>query len=133
MELDTEFNDLGTRGNSHGDTEDFDDLELLEGCQNVKLIRLRIWYDDFVYGIQSLYETSNKGVVVSPKRIQEEAEVWNLQYEEIFFNRDECITSVTGHSGSWIDHVIFTTNQGREVRFGLSDGGNPFDLEIPEG
>jgi hypothetical protein len=133
MELDTEFNDLGTRGNNHSETEDFDDLELLEGCQNVKLIRIRIWYDDFVYGIQTLYETSNKGVVVSPKRIQEGAEVWNLQYEEIFFNRDECITSVTGNAGSVMDHVIFATNQGREVRFGLSDGGEPFDLEIPEG
>ena len=133
MELDTEFNDLNTRGKSHGDTEDFDDLELLGGCQNVKLIRIRVWYDDFVYGLQTIYETSNKGVVVSPKRIQEGSEVWNLQYEEVFFNRNECITSVRGNHGSVIDHVIFGTNQGREVRFGLSDGGNPFDLEIPEG
>ena len=131
--METEYTDLGVKGKSHGDTEDFDDTELLEGGQNVRLVRIRVWYDDFVYGIQTIYETSNLGMIVSSKRISEDAEAWKLQYEEICFNRNESITSLRGHHGQVIDHVIFETNQGRELRFGLSDGGEPFDLEIPPG
>lgn len=133
MDPETEFFDIGTRGNTHGDTVEFDDVELLADCQNVRLTRIRVWYDDFVYGIQTIYETSNNGMVVSPKRISEEAEAWKLQYDEVFFNRNESITAIKGSHGNIIDHVIFETNQGREIRFGLSDGGDPFDLEIPEG
>ena len=133
MELETEFTDCGVKGESHGDTQDFDDTELLAGGQNVRLTRIRVWYDDYVYGIQTIYETSNIGMIVSPKRISEDAEAWKLKYEEIFFNRNESIIAIRGSHGSIMDHVIFETNQGRELRFGISDGGDPFDLEIEPG
>ncbi|CAI2360998.1 unnamed protein product [Moneuplotes crassus] len=133
MESETEFFDIGSRGNVHDDTVEFDDIELVEDNQNVRLIRIRVWYDDFVYGIQTVYETSNNGILVSPKRLGAQAETWNLKYEEVYFNRNESVVAIKGSHGEIIDHVIFVTSQGREIRFGLSDGGDPFDLEIPEG
>lgn len=131
--METEFKDLGVRGNSHADTEHFDDASLVEGGKNVRLTRIRVWYDDFVYGLQTIYESSNNGIIVSPKRMNPETEHWNLKYEEIFFNRNESIIRLYGHAGAIIDYVVFVTNKGRELRFGLSDGGDPFDLDIPEG
>jgi hypothetical protein len=131
--METEFNDLGVRGNSHDDTVEFDDVELLEGCQNVRLVRIRVWYDDYIYGLQTIYESSNNGMIVSPKRMNDDVESWKLQYEEIFFNRNENITKLYGKNGAIIDSVTFETNQGRELRFGGSGGGDDFDIEIPEG
>eukprot|EP00343_Euplotes_focardii_P006693 CAMPEP_0205821406 /NCGR_PEP_ID=MMETSP0206-20130828/7467_1 /ASSEMBLY_ACC=CAM_ASM_000279 /TAXON_ID=36767 /ORGANISM="Euplotes focardii, Strain TN1" /LENGTH=671 /DNA_ID=CAMNT_0053116863 /DNA_START=17 /DNA_END=2032 /DNA_ORIENTATION=+ len=131
--METEYTDLGTQGQDHGDTQEFDDVELLDGGHNVRLVRIRVWFDDFVYGIQTIYETSNLGMIVSSKRISEDAEAWKLQYEEVSFNRDESIIAIRGHFGNVMDHVVFETNKGRELRFGLSDGGNPFDLEIAPG
>lgn len=112
--METTYNDLGVRGKTHGDTEHFDDSELLEGALNVRLTRIRVWFDDYVYGIQTIYETSNNGIITSPKRINPDAERWKLQYEEVFFNRGEYITRLRGHAGNIIDHVVFETNKGRE-------------------
>lgn len=95
--METVFDDLGTEGKHHDDTQEFDDIDILEDCKNVRLIRIRVWFDDYVYGLQTIYETSNKGIIVSPKRIKEGVEVWNLQYQEFFFNRNESIIAFRGH------------------------------------
>ena len=129
----TIFTELDVRGHTHDDTVSFNDLEILQGCTQVRLIRIRVWYDDYVYGIQTIYETGNRGMVVSPKRMNESHESWKLKYEEIAFNRDEWIEGFGGHHGNIIDHVKFVTNLGRSLRFGTSDGGDPFEIEIPYG
>ena len=90
--METEFHDLGVKGNTHDDTEHFDDTDFLQGCKDVRLVRIRVWYDDFIYGIQTIYETSNEGMIVSPKRMNEDVESWKLKYEEIFFNRNENVS-----------------------------------------
>ena len=36
-------------------------------------------------------------------------------------------------SGQWIDSLTVRTNLGREKRFGTSDGGSDFKLDIPPG
>ena len=72
-------------------------------------------------------------MIISPRRIKDSIDTTNLRYEEITFNRDEWIEGFGGHHGNIIDHVKFVTNIGRTLRFGASDGGDPFEIEIPYG
>jgi len=129
----TTGHDLGVAGKSHGDTQSFNDADLLAGCVDVRLQKIRVWYDEYVHGIQTVYETSNKGIITSPKRIKEGTKKTTLDNKEIMFNRDEFITGIKGHAGDIIDHVKFYTNKGRELRFGRSEGGNEFSLDVPVG
>ena len=99
----------------------------------LKIYLLKQLYDEYVKGIQTVYETSNKGVLVWPRRIDEKHDVTEFKFAEIALNRDEWIEGFGGHSGSVIDHVKFVTNWGRVLRFGVSDGGSPFEIEIPYG
>ena len=72
-------------------------------------------------------------MIVSPQRIQDPRKVRDYKYEEISFDRDEWIEGFGGHHGDVIDHIKFVTNKGRTLKFGTSDGGAPFEVEIPYG
>ena len=131
--MESYISDLGTQGRTHDDTEAFDDYDLVNESEYVRLAKLRIWYDEFVHGVKAIYETSDNGIVKTPKRMAEGTDFKHLQYKEIQFDRNEYITKITGHNGAVIDHVVFHTNTGKELRFGESDGGEEFELDIPSG
>lgn len=133
MESYTQLMDIGCKGLTHGDTQYFDDYWELQETKNLRLIRIRVWYDDYVHGIQCVYETSNKGIVHAPRRMKDGTKTHKLKYKEVHFNRNESIVRVVGHAGAVIDHVYFITDRGREIRFGKSDGGEKFEFDIPAG
>ena len=69
MIYDEKVNDLGIKGNTYDDTQIFDDSQLLGDSEDVRIIKIRVWYDKYVHGIQTVYETSNKGVIETPLRM----------------------------------------------------------------
>ena len=46
---------------------------------------------------------------------------------------DEFITKISGHYGNQIERVHFETNKGRVMEAGHDEGGNYFEVGIPEG
>lgn len=125
--------ELPVCGKSHPDTRHFDDAEDLQGAKDVILKKIIVIYGEFVFGIRCDYKTSNKKLVKTLPRWHSSVNPKKEHRKEIVFNNDEYIINITGRHGDVIDHVIFHTNKGRELRFGESDGGEPFDMKIPPG
>ena len=134
FEEDENIRDIGTKGHTYDDTEIFDDAELLEDCEDVRIIKIRVWYDESIHGIQSVYETSNNGIIETPLRMSPDLNRYKLKYQEETFNRKEFIVGISGMHGNLVDYFVVKTNQGREILFGETGGGDEeFDFEIPEG
>ena len=79
----------------------------------------------FVAGVQLRYTSdNNKNVIDGPifKVATEEA----LTRREFKLEDHECITSVSGKSGYWLDNIVFHTSTNKSFKIGSSDGGNEF-------
>ena len=133
MVYDEKFYDLGIKGKSHDDTEIFDDSELLGDSEDVRIAKIRVWYGKYVHGIQTVYETSDKGVVETPLRMGPGNNRYKLKFKEVALDRKEFIIGIYGMHGKLIDYFEIRTNTGRKVKFGESKGSDTqFGFKIPK-
>ena len=109
-------------GKTHGDTVIYKDEDLLAaagGKQPEYITAIRIWHDDFIYGVEVFYDGVSGG-------IRRANSTHHAPATDIVLAYGEHISQIAGRHGDIVDHLEFTTTLGKVYQFGKSTGGNHF-------
>ena len=116
----TEYHESGKH---HGDTVVYKDSDLLAsagGRDPDYITAIRVWHDDFIYGIEVFYDGVSSG-------IRKANSSHSAQYTDVVLGYGEHINRISGRSGDLIDHLEFHTSAGKSYQFGTSHGGKNFE------
>lgn len=108
-------------GKRHGDTAICNDADLLTAGKKEpdSITAIRVWHDDFIYGIEVYYDGVSGG-------IRKANSTHPAQFTDVVLAPGEHIVKIAGNHGDIVDSFKFETNLGKSYKFGKSTGGSMF-------
>lgn len=125
----------GVFGTVHDDSNPFNDFGLIdEKNVSTRLCKLTVYFypNECVYGFRHKWLVNGEHVNGAKHRGHEYSSSWYSEKKSITLKNGEYIRRVYGRSGAYIDQIGFELSTGEVFEFGGS-GGEPFEVEIPEG